>query len=180
MSGYRRIPDVVQRGREGRQMTQSRPSTYSRLQPKGDVGRVGRTFTARPFSHTGQLPMWCGMGFILQKPGLLVNSLYPDCPSTGAHSSRSCRKKAGATGPSRCSLKKPGKGASTPFRVSSAAYFFGPPPRPRPPPGPPESPVPPWTVISRSSLLLPPSGSVVSLATEAVLVISPRLPLART
>jgi hypothetical protein len=27
------------------------------------------------------------MGFILQKPGLLVNSLYPNCPAQGAHSS---------------------------------------------------------------------------------------------
>ena len=26
------------------------------------------------------------MGFILQKPGLLVNSLYPNCPAQGAHS----------------------------------------------------------------------------------------------
>ena len=28
------------------------------------------------------------MGFILQKPGLLVNSLYPNCPAQGAHSNR--------------------------------------------------------------------------------------------
>jgi uncharacterized protein (DUF1330 family) len=32
------------------------------------------------------------MGFILQKPSLLVNSLYPNCPAQGAHSTVSFAK----------------------------------------------------------------------------------------
>ena len=48
----------------------------------------GNNIPRRRDTYT-QCCVWClAMGFILQKPGLLVNSLYPNCPAQGAHSNR--------------------------------------------------------------------------------------------